>query len=110
MSENTRQPKSRVAGELRRLIAEMGYSWVVDPRLRDTDPLPKYARGGKRARSAPEATAVTGELADFLRQRPPSNPFLRARWVDLQLLPADSQQGTGGSSPGIVSFAGKDQP
>ena len=40
----------RTAGELRRLIKEKGYKWTVDPRLRDPDQLPKYARWDARER------------------------------------------------------------
>jgi hypothetical protein len=77
----------KTASELRRLIAKKGYKWTVDPRLRDSDLIPRYARGGQvRARgkvSAVEVKNVSEYLAD---QPPPANLFLRDRWVELKLL------------------------
>ena len=79
----------RTAGELRRRLAEMGDQWVVDPRLEDGDPLPDYGRGGLPPEDDPAlALAVEPErdIAAQLREQPPSNPLVRARWVELGLL------------------------
>lgn len=80
----------RTAGELRRLIAQKCYKWIVDPRLRDTDLLPKYPRGGSEGERANPNATVT-DVADLLRRHPPSNPLLRARWVELGLLAEGNQ-------------------
>jgi hypothetical protein len=79
----------RTAGELRKWIAANKYAWTVDPRLRDTDPLPQYPRGGKSDGNLPVNTVAVRNVAEYLRdQLPPTNPFLRERWVELKLLKA----------------------
>jgi hypothetical protein len=100
----------RTAGELRRLIAEKGHQWTVDLRLRDGDPLPKYARGGKPEKEPKGPKETTGDLSDFLREYPPSNPFLRARWTELKLLSPDAEGIARGSTPDIVPRPKEDKP
>jgi hypothetical protein len=92
----------QTAGELRRLIASKGLSWTVDPRLRDTDRLPKYPRGGQEEHNASAKPVVVENVAEHIRQHPPINPFLRARWVELKLLPAKSRGHSHGSTPAIL--------
>ena len=86
----TKRKKSalqQTAGELRRLIAKKGYKWTVDPRLRDSDPIPRYARGGQvRARGKFQAVEVRNVCEYLADQPPPANPFLQDRWVELKLL------------------------
>ena len=94
MAEKAPTQGPRTAGDLRRLIAKMGYNWVVDPRLRDDDALPRYPRGGKSGGTV----AVVSDVASVLRRDPPVNPFLRARWVELGLLARD-QLGPRSGSP-----------
>ena len=81
MTDKKEPEGPRTAGELRRLIAQKGYKWTVDPHLRDSDPLPKYARGGKQEKQVKATVGSTGDLSAFMRQHPPSNPLLRARWM-----------------------------
>jgi hypothetical protein len=92
----------QTAGELRRLIASKGLSWTVDPRLRDTDRLPKRPRGGQEEHNASARPVVVENVAEHIRQHPPINPFLRARWVELKLLPAKSRGHSHGSTPAIL--------
>ena len=102
MPDEPKDVKPRTAGELRRLIADKGHSWTVDPRLRDGDRLPKYARGGQEPHNPSPKPTVIQNVAEHIRQHPPTNPFLRARWVELKLLPAESRGHSGGSTPQIL--------
>jgi|SRR6516225_2978174 len=93
----------RTIGELRSALAELGNPWTVDPRLGDADPLPEPRRGAQRAEDIPEEARlpVVSPDADFsalLRQVPPANPFLRARWAELGLMSADE---TGAGEEGL---------
>lgn len=96
-TKHKRDDLPQTAGELRRSIAAKKYKWTVDPRLRDDDPIPRYARGGQvrppETFPVPEIRRVAEYLAD---QPPPANPFLRDRWVELKLLTRDHR----GTSPG----------
>jgi hypothetical protein len=102
----TEEPESsepRTVGEVRRRLAEIGNPWTVDPALGDDDPLPVYHRGGQPADQTPAGLLPTpvepgADLTELITAMPPSNPFLRARWTELGLLPA---QGTasGGDRP-----------
>ena len=97
----------RTAGELRRLLAEMGDPWTVDPRLADDDPLPDYPRGGQRAEEVPVESRLaeleaTADLDALLREIPPTNVDLRRRWMEEGLL----EPSTGEQQPG----AGNQEP
>ena len=108
MHDKTQEERPRTAGELRRLIAAKGHPWMVDSRLRDSDALPKYARGGKQENPARPDAAPGADLADVLRQSPPANPFLRDRWVELKLLPAEARGPLVGSSS-VVPLPAKEE-
>jgi len=110
MTDKKEPEGPRTAGELRRLIAQKGYKWTVDPHLRDSDPLPKYARGGKQEKQVKATVGSTGDLSAFMRQHPPSNPLLRARWIELKLLPPDTEGIMQGSTPDIVPRPKEDKP
>jgi hypothetical protein len=89
MADQPNPDAPRTAGELRRRLVEMGDPWTVDPRLEDGDPLPAYGRGGLPPEEDPAlALAVEPErdISAQLRERPPSNPLVRARWIELGLL------------------------
>ena len=90
----------RTAGHLRRVIAEKRVTWTVDARLRDTDMLPKYKRGGQETANQSNTTAPVADVnvPELLRQQPPTNPFLRARCVELNLL-SHKDLGLAGTSP-----------
>lgn len=108
MPSKRRTDVPRTAGELRRLIAAREYSWTVDPRLRDSDPLPKRPRGGKSKKSLPSDATSVNNVADYLRDRqPPPNPFLRERWVKLKLLKPQDREPVVGSSPHVADGAEK---
>ena len=94
----------RTAGELRRLIASNKCDWIVDPRLRDNDPLPKYPRGGKPEVAPQPNTILAKGLAEYLRNEPPpTNPFLRERWIALKLLKEHKAGFPGGSPADLVT-------
>jgi hypothetical protein len=52
----------RTAGELGRLIAEKGYKWTLDRRLRDSDPLPNYAHGRKQGQRVGQSLESSDRL------------------------------------------------
>ena len=93
MTEERREAAPLTAGELRQRLAELGNPWTVDPRLGDDEPLPEHGRGGELPEQVPAErrapVAAEADLAETLRQQPPSNPFLRARWAELGLLPTE---------------------
>lgn len=102
-----RKPKSKVviprtAGELRRLIASKGLSWTVDPRLRDSDRMPKYTRGGQKGHNLSPKPNIVEDVAEHIRRHPPANPFLRAHWVELKLLAAKNRGHSNGSTPDVL--------
>jgi hypothetical protein len=81
-------------GELRRRLAELGNPWSVHPRWGDADPLPDPPRGAQSEQDVPEQHRLPGlpsgaDLGELLTAMPPANPFLRARWVELGLLPGE---------------------
>lgn len=103
MTEFDADSAPRTVGELRRRLEALGNPWQVDPALADDDPIPEYPRGGEEtpdhpalleARIAPET-----DLADELRRHPPGNPFLRERWAELGLMPADDAAPTEQAAP-----------
>lgn len=92
----------RTAGELRRLIASKKLPWVVDPRLRDGDRLPKYTRGGQKGHDLSPKPSIVEDVAEHISPHPPANPFLRARWVELKLLAAKNRGHSSGSTPEVL--------
>ena len=80
----------RTVGELRRLLAEMGDPWTVDPQLSDEEPLRDRPRGGQVDEEVPEQLRQAGlapkDIREMLANQPPANPFLRERWVQEGLL------------------------
>jgi hypothetical protein len=97
MTEPDSQERPRTIGDLRRRLAEMGNPWTVDPQLSDDEPIRDRPRGGQAEDEVPEelrlaAAEPPGELRELLVEQPPSNPFLRERWVEEGLL----DEGEGG--------------
>lgn len=86
MPNKSEREVPNTAGELRRLIAEKKQNWTVDPRLRDEDRLLRYPRGGQQPRDTSGQPELVHDISPLLRRRPPVNPFLRARWIELKLL------------------------
>jgi len=95
MTDETPEPAPPTAGEIRKALDEMGNPWTVDPDISDDEPLPDFPRGGEMPDELPIARSAfvseEADLTDILRQHPPTNPFLRARWEELGLAPADEQ-------------------
>jgi hypothetical protein len=82
------------------MLAEMGNPWTVDPAFRDEDPIPEYHRGGQPVEEIPEGLLPPplppgADVTERIRAVPPANRWLRARWVELGLLPADDAAGEG---------------
>lgn len=103
MSDRPHDAAPSTAGELRQRLREMGEPWFVDPRLRDEDPLPEYQRGGQETEEPPNPITPEDDLDEIFKRRPPSNPFLRARWAESGLLSRGERQalrGTPRESPG----------
>jgi hypothetical protein len=95
---------ARNAGELRQWIASNKYDWTVDPRLRDTDPLPNPHRGGKPDPRPPANAIAPKTVTEYLREQPPpTNPFLRERWMQLKLLKARKSGFPAGSPADVVT-------
>ncbi len=69
----------RTAGELGRLIAEKGYKWTMDPRLRDSDPLPKCARGGKQGQRLGQSLESSDRLKTTTTEH--MRRFWRLAWA-----------------------------
>lgn len=89
---------------LREFIAANKYNWTVDPRLRDTDPLPQYPRGGKSDVNPPANTIAVKNVAEYLgEQQPPANPFLRERWHELKFLKPHKPAYPTGSPTDVVA-------
>ncbi len=100
----------RTAGELRQWIAANKYNWTVDPRLRDTDPLPRPPRGGKADPRPPVNAIAPKTVTEYLRdQPPPTNPFLRERWVELKLLKVKKSEFPAGSPADVVTSSRRPQ-
>ena len=108
MPDKPEKDAPTTAGELRRLIAEKGLNWTVDPRLRDEDRLRMYPRGGQEPRDAAEQPERVHDLSQLLRSHPPVNPFLRARWIDLKLL-SEAERGVTAGSPSTAPVQKKEE-
>lgn len=98
MSESPEPGELRTVGDLRRWLAEIGNPWTVDPSFQDDQPIPDYHRGGQPADQIPEGLlppplAPDADVTERVRAVPPTNRWLRARWVELGLLPADDAPG-----------------
>ena len=87
MVEKRKDSVPRTAGELRRILNELGNPWTVDPRLNDDDPLPNYQRGGEIPLESARVSDVREEdFVSFLKRHLPSNPLLRDHWIKLGLI------------------------
>jgi hypothetical protein len=102
MSHTPEPGEPRTVGDVRRRLAEMGNPWTVDPSFQDDEPIPHYHRGGQPVDEIPEGLLpppVSGaDLVERMRVVPPANRWLRARWVELGLLPADDPAAGGDAS------------
>jgi hypothetical protein len=91
MTESDAQEGLRTIGDLRRRLAELDNPWTVDPQLSDDEPLRDRPRGGQVEEEVPDesrlaAVAAPRDLREVLAEQPPTNPFLRERWVQEGLL------------------------
>jgi hypothetical protein len=94
MKSKRKQDVPKTIGELRKRLAKLGNPWEVDPQFNIDDPLPEYPRGGQREEEIPEEHRLIPleagiDLIGLIKVHPPSNPFLRSRWVELGMLNQD---------------------
>ena len=82
----------RTVGELRRILSKLDNPWLVDPQLKDEEPLPDYPRGGQKIEKPLGLPLSKEDFTAFLQQIPPSNQFLRTRWIEIGLLDDDHLQ------------------
>ena len=85
MENDERATRPATIGELRRRLKVLGEPWTVPARFNDDDPLPDLPQQPVELGHVPGLRAVhTGEEFEaFLREIPPTNPFLAARWREL---------------------------
>lgn len=85
MEEGERTTQPATIGELRQRLRSMGEPWAVPARFSDVDPLPElpYQPVSPGHVEGLRALDSSEEFEACLREVPPSNPFLAARWRDL---------------------------
>src|SRR5690348_11171589 len=83
------------AGELRQTLKHSNATWKVDPRLKDTDPIPVYPLGGQNPLKASDILPV--DLHSML-SNPPGNQFLLERRIALGYIKPGTQTSTAGSA------------
>jgi hypothetical protein len=79
-----RAPKT--FGELRKVLAELGEPWIPDPSISDDEPIRAYPTGGDGVYQPPDAVLPEGGVIEAIQRLPPTNPDLRAEWVEEGLL------------------------
>src|SRR5690349_3187122 len=88
MSEKKQAHRPATIGDLRRRLRELGDPWSAPKHFNDEDPLPEPPRGAQPiepdqiGRRAPKSQE---EFEALLREVPPTNPSLIARWRELGL-------------------------
>jgi hypothetical protein len=104
MEDDERTTRPATIGEIRQRLRSMGGPWTVPARFSDDDPLPDLppqpADVGRAGALRPVNTRE--EFEDILRDAPPVNPFLAARWRELGLAVPGPAEGT--------SASGQDMP
>jgi hypothetical protein len=85
MEDGERATRPATIGELRQRLRSLGEPWTVPARFSDDDPLPDlppqpvdpgHVKGLRAVNTREEFEAI-------LREAPPVNPFLAARWREL---------------------------
>ena len=85
-------------GELKKILAEQGDPWSVDPRLSDEEALPNLPRGGQAEEDIPrddriEPVGRDVDIRKIIGKDPPSNPWLVLRWIEAGLLDRSAAEG-----------------
>jgi hypothetical protein len=97
MADDERATRPATIGELRRRLRDLGEPWTVPARFNDDDPLPDPPRGGEPVEPGHvqglRAVNTREEFEACLREIPPTNPFLAARWRELGLVAPDMAGG-----------------
>jgi hypothetical protein len=91
MNHESFEDVPKTIGELRQRLRALNNPWEVDPRLGDDDPLLDRPRGGQTEGEIPDAFQLSSlepdsDVLSVIAQQLPTNPFLRARWVEVGLL------------------------
>ena len=78
-------------GDLKKILAEQGNPWSVDPRLDDSESIPDLLRGGQNEEDIPEADRLPileedFDIIELISKEPPSNPWLRQHWIESGIL------------------------
>jgi hypothetical protein len=89
---------AKTIGELKKVLAEQGDPWTVDPRLSDDEPLPDLPRGGQAEEDIPRADRIKPigrdvDIREVIGKDPPSNPWLVLRWIEAELLDRSAAEG-----------------
>ena len=106
MEDDEHATRPVTIGELRRRLKGMGEPWTVPARFNDEDPLPDPPRGGQPVEPGHvqglRAVSTAEEFEACLRQVPPGNPFLAARWRELGLAVPGTVEGTADGVPMVA--------
>ena len=96
MEDGERATRPATIGELRQRLRSLGEPWTVPARFGDDDPLPDlppqpvdpgHIKGLRAVNTREEFEAI-------LREAPPVNPFLAARWRELGAAVPGTAEGT----------------
>jgi hypothetical protein len=97
MSDDERATRPATIGELRRRLERSGQPWTVPAHFNDDDPLPEPPRGGQPVEPGHveglRPVSTPDEFEACLRELPPTNPFLAARWRELGVAAPDAVEG-----------------
>lgn len=98
MEDDERATRPATIGELRRRLQGLGEPWTIPERFNDDDPLPDPPRGGQPVEPGHvqglRALNTREEFEACLREIPPANPFLAARWRELGMAVPGAAGGT----------------
>ena len=106
MGDDERTTRPATIGELRRRLRSLGEPWTVPARFSDGDPLPDLPPQPTEPGHVKGLRAVNTreEFEAILREAPPVNPFLAARWRELGVAVSGTAEGIpegeGTSAPG----------
>lgn len=96
MDDDERSTRPATIGELRQRLRSLGEPWTVPARFSDDDPLPDLPPQPAEPGHVKGLRAVNTreEFEAILREAPPANPFLAARWRELGAAVPDIADGT----------------
>ena len=85
-------------GELKKILAEQGDPWSVDPRLSHEEAIPNPPRGAQADEDIPRDDRIPPlgrdvDIREIIGKDPPSNPWLVLQWVEAGLLDRSAAEG-----------------